>query len=190
MSRSSFIPVFIVLALAGCDQFRANERAALAIIGPACPTSAVLSDAVTITKLRPGVPATANPQPSDVIFMAEMSKPELQCDYDQVRNTLSVDVAFGVRAVRGQAASADPPLDFFVAVVDVESNVLVKKVYQYQPSLGGQTTAEWTQNIRDVAVPIEADRRPGDYQILTGFQLTPAELALNRIPKTVPVASQ
>jgi hypothetical protein len=190
MTKSCFIPVFLVLALAGCDQFRANERAALAIIGPSCPTSAVLSDAVTVTKLRPGTPVTANPDPNAVMFTAEMAKPELTCDYDQKRNTLSVDVAFNVRASRGPAAAADPPLDFFVAIVDIDNNVLVKKVYQFQPNLGGQPAVQWTQNVRDVVVPIQADQRPGDYEILTGFQLTPEELAFNRTPKTVPIARQ
>jgi hypothetical protein len=30
------------------------------------------------------------------------------------------------------------------------------------------------------------DRRPSDYEILTGFQLTPDELAYNRLPRVVP----
>ena len=30
------------------------------------------------------------------------------------------------------------------------------------------------------------DKRPIDYQLLTGFQLSPAELAYNRIPKSLP----
>jgi hypothetical protein len=31
------------------------------------------------------------------------------------------------------------------------------------------------------------DKRPYDYELLTGFQLTPDELAYNRIPRSVPV---
>jgi hypothetical protein len=31
------------------------------------------------------------------------------------------------------------------------------------------------------------DKRPYDYEILTGFQLTPDELAYNRIPRPLPV---
>jgi hypothetical protein len=186
MAVSRLIPVFLVLALAGCDQFRANERAALAVIAPSCPISAVLSDAVSITKLRAGTPPSTNPDPSTVAFTAEMDKPVLTCVYDQKKNTLTVDAAFKIQASRGPAASGDPPLDFFVAIVDVDNNVLMKKVYQYQPNLGGAQAGQWTQKINGLAVPIEMDRRPTDYEILTGFQLTPAELAFNRIPKTAP----
>lgn len=186
MRRSSVIPIFLVLALAGCDQFRANERAALAVLGPMCPPSAVLADAVTVTKLATGAPATVSPDGTNVVFTAEMSKAEVKCDYDQGKNTLSVELSFAVRASRGLAAAAtDPPLDFFVAVIDVEGNMLSKKVYQNQPNLGGRPTGEWTQRIRNFPVPIQNDKRPYDYEILTGFQLTPAELAYNRTPKPI-----
>ena len=186
MRRSNFLPLFVVLALAGCDQFRANERMALAILGPQCPVPAVLGEAVTVTKVRPGTPMTGMPDAANVVFTAEMSKPQLECEYDAKRTKLVVDVNFAVRATRGAAAAmADPPIDFFVAVVDVDNNVLVKKVYQAPSDLRGKKTGQWTQNVRNFAVPIEADRRPQDYEILTGFQLTPAELAYNRAPKPV-----
>jgi len=36
-------------------------------------------------------------------------------------------------------------------------------------------------------VPLSMDKRPYDVEILTGFQLTPDELAYNRVPKSLPV---
>jgi len=184
MRRSNFLPLFVVLALAGCDQFRANERMALAILGSQCPVPAVLGDAVTVTKVRPGTPMSAMPDAANVVFTAEMSQPRLECEYDPRRTKLTVDVNFAVRATRGAAATAgDPPIDFFVAVVDVDNNVLVKKVYQAPSDLRGKHTGQWTQTVRSFAVPIEADKRPLDYEILTGFQLSPDELAYNRAPK-------
>ncbi len=184
MRRSSLIAICLVPALAGCNQFRANERAVLAVMGPQCPPSAVLADAVTVTKLKAGGPATVSPDGANVVFTAEMSKAQVECEYNMMKNTLSVDISFAVRATRGAAAAAtDPSLDFFVAVVDVDGNMLSKKVYQNQPALGGKPTGQWTQRIRNFSVPIENDKRPYDYEILTGFQLTPAELAYNRAPK-------
>ena len=35
-------------------------------------------------------------------------------------------------------------------------------------------------------VPLAMDKRPYDYEILTGFQLTPDELAYNRAPRSLP----
>ena len=102
-------------------------------------------------------------------------------------NTLSVDINFAIRATRGQAAGgADPALDYFVAIVDVDNNVLVKKTFQSRPNLGGRMTGTFQETIASFAVPLEMDKRPVDYEILTGFQLTPDELALNRAPKPLP----
>ena len=185
MSWSRVPLLCLVVTLAGCDQFRATERMARAIVtGPICPPSAVLSDAVTVTKLMPGSPLAVYSDGSNVAFTAEMSKADLKCEYNPERNTLNVDISFAVRATRNTAAPAtDPPLDFFVAVVDVDGNVLSKKVYQNQPDLGGKPSAQWVQHINSFPVPITKDKRPGDYEILTGFQLSPAELAYNRAPK-------
>ena len=188
MRASPLFVLAVALIAAGCGQFRANERAAMAVIGPLCPPSAVLADAVSVTKLRPGSPMTAaQPDPANIAFTAEMAKPVIECQYDMTKNTLTVDLSFAVRASRGAAASGiDPPLDFFVAVVDVDGNVLSKSVYQNQPNLGASQNAQWTQRINKLAVPIEMDKRPYDYEILTGFQLSPAELAYNRIPRAIP----
>jgi hypothetical protein len=187
MRRSSLLALVLFVALAGCDQFRGTERMAMAIIGPLCPPSAVLADAVTVTKLKPGSPVAVMPDASNVAFTAEMSKADIQCEYDMKKSTLTVDISFAVRASRGQAAAAsDPPLDFFVAILDVEGNVLSKKVYQNQPELAGKPSAQWTQRINKFPVPIEMDKRPYDYEVLTGFQLSPTELAYNRAPKPIP----
>ena len=45
---------------------------------------------------------------------------------------------------------------------------------------------QYTQNVIIFVVQLATDKRPVDYQLLTGFQLTPAELAYNRIPRPLP----
>jgi hypothetical protein len=154
--------------------------------GPICPSSAVLSDAVSVTKLKGGA---ANPSnPADVVLTAEMSQAQLECKYDAKKQMLSVTARFSVRASRGAAAQAgaEPALDYFVAVVDADGNVLQKRILQTQPRLGANMTAEFTQNIANLPLALGMDRRPSDFEILTGFQLTAAELAYNRTPRPVP----
>jgi hypothetical protein len=122
-----------------------------------------------------------------VIFSAEMSQAKLDCSYNRASNRLTVDIDFAVKATRGPAATgSDPQLDFFVAVVDADNNIVSKNVFHSQPDMRGRTTNTYTQNISDFAVPLAMDRRPYDYEVLTGFQLTPDELAYNRIPKPLP----
>ena len=154
--------------------------------GPVCPVTAVLSDAATVTKLRPGTPPGSR-DPANIVFSAEMSQAMLTCDYERDTNRLTIDIEFAVKAARGPAAqAADPQLDFFVAIVDEDNNIISKNVYHGQPELRGRMTNTYTQSVDGFPVPLGMDKRPGDYEILTGFQLTPDELAYNRVPRPLP----
>jgi hypothetical protein len=153
--------------------------------GPVCPSTAVLSDAVTVTKLRAGAPM--NPDPQNVVLSAEMSQAQLECEYDGERNALTINLDFAVRATRGAAASGpDPELEYFIAMVDAQGTLLTKNIFKSRPDLNGRTAGQYTQSVDNFVFQLAMDARPADYQLLTGFQLTPAELAYNRIPRSLP----
>ena len=179
----------LALPLAACETLGLSSpdpADMLVDMGPICPVSAVLSDATTVTKLRPGTPAGSR-DPANMVFTAEMSQAMLDCDYDRNANRLTVDVEFAIKATRGAAAQgADPQLDFFVAVVDADNNIISKTVFHSQPELRGRMTNTYTQSVDGFPVPMAMDKRPYDYEILTGFQLTPDELAYNRVPRPLP----
>ena len=154
--------------------------------GPPCPSTAVLSDAVTVTKLRPGAPTNVQ-NPANVVLSAEMSQAQLECEYDAERNAITIEINFAVRATRGAAAMGpDPELDYFIAMIDAQGNLLTKNIFKSQPDFRGRTAGEYTQSVSNFVFPLAMDARPIDYQLLTGFQLTPAELAYNRIPRPLP----
>ena len=180
----------LLIPLAGCETLGLTSPSPPDFaqeMGPICPSTGVLSDAVTVTKLKPGTQAAA-PSPANVAFAAEMSQAKLDCNYDRGQNKLSVDLSFAIKATRGPAAMGpDPQLDFFVAVVDADNNVISKSVYHGKPDMAGRATNIYTQNVDNFPVPLGMDKRPYDYELLTGFQLSPDELAYNRIPKSLPV---
>ena len=186
-----FVLLALPLALSGCMRLgeRLGFREPVMVLfegGPVCPSTAVLSDAVTVTKLRPGAPATP-PNPANVVLAAEMSQAQLACTYDAEKNAITMEINFAVRATRGAAASgADPELDYFIAVIDAEGALLTKNIFKSQPDLDGQMAGMYTQNVSNFVFQLAMDKRPADYQLLTGFQLTPAELAYNRIPRPLP----
>lgn len=179
----------LLMPLAACQTLGLSSPSPdelVADTGPTCPSTAVLSDAVIVTKLKPGSQA-ALPNPANVAFTAEMSQAKLDCNYDRSQNKLSLDLSFAVKATRGPAAMGpDPQIDFFVAVVDADNNILSKTVYHGQPDMAGRATNIYTQSVGNFPVPLGMDKRPYDYEILTGFQLTPDELAYNRVPKMLP----
>ncbi len=192
MRRLRFFALFALpLALSACQRIgeRLGFREPVMVLfegGPVCPSTAVLSDAVIVTKLRAGAPATP-PNPANVVLTAEMSQAQLECQYDAEANAITIDINFAVRATRGAAATgADPELDYFIAMVDAGGNVLTKNIFKSQPDFNGRMAGEYTQSISNFVFPMAADMRPIDYQLLTGFQLTAAELAYNRIPRPLP----
>jgi hypothetical protein len=190
MRLTAILPLFVLaLPLGGCETLGLTSPSpdlALVDMGPICPASAVLSDAVVVTKLRPGTPP-GQPNAANVAFTAEMSQAKLDCNFNREKNTLSVDINFAVKAARGPAGmGAEPQLDFFVAVVDADNNIISKTVYHGQPDLRGKQANVYTQKVDNFPVVMAMDKRPYDYEILTGFQLTPDELAYNRVPKSVP----
>jgi len=186
-----FALLALPLALVSCQ--RLGERLGfrdppmvLVEAGPPCPSTAVLSDAVTVTKLRAGAPTNAA-NPANVVLSAEMSQAQLECEYDGERNAVSIDINFAVRATRGPAAMGpDPELDYFIAIVDAQGTLLTKNIFKSQPVLNGRPPGQYTQTVSNFVFQLAMDMRPIDYQLLTGFQLTPAELAYNRIPKPLP----
>jgi hypothetical protein len=193
MHRLPILPLLVAaLPLAGCETLGLTTPTpdfSQVDLGPVCPATAVLSDAVTVTKLKPGT-LVAERNPANIAFTAEMSQAKLDCNYDREKNRLSVDIDFAVKGTRGPAAAGtDPQLDFFVAVVDLDNNIVSKAVYHGQPQMSGRASNIYTQNVSNFPVPLAMDRRPSDYEILTGFQLTPDELAYNRIPRAVPSAT-
>ncbi len=191
MFRLRHLTVFLLaLPLAACETLGSSSSEPVPDLvvdnSPACPATAVLADAAAVTKLRPGAPAALR-DPANVAFSAEMSQPMLECYYDRDRNRLTVDIEFAVKASRGPAAqAADPQLDFFVAIVDADNNVVSKSVFHGLPEMQGRMANTYTQSVNSFAVPLEMEKRPYDYEILTGFQLTPDELTYSRAPRPLP----
>src|SRR5690348_918590 len=168
------------LPLMGCETLGLSSTPRdVADPGPVCPATAVLSDAAVVTKVKPGT-SVARVASSDVSLQAEMSQARLVCHYNRADNKLTVDLSFAIRAVRGPAAMGpDPQLPYFIAIIDADNNVVSKVIYNSEPQLTARAMNTYTQSVDNVVVPLSMDKRPYDYEILTGFQLTPDELAYN-----------
>src|SRR5215470_12373409 len=94
------LSVFVLaLPLAACETLGLSSPPPDQLVmdnGPICPATAVLSDAVTVTKLKPGTQTA--PNPANVVFTAEMSQAKLDCSYNRTSNRLTVDINFAVKA--------------------------------------------------------------------------------------------
>jgi hypothetical protein len=149
--------------LVSCTTTAERERLA----GVSCPRAAVLAQAASVTKFRPGAEANA----ANVLTRASMSQPTLDCTYRPGEGHVSVDVSIPV-TVKGQGAT----LSYFVAVLDSSGNVVSKETYSVNVGSDSVESAEVDNRV----IALGADTRPYDYQVLTGFQLSAAELSYNQ----------
>ncbi len=146
-------------------------------VGKGCPNGAVLAEASTITRLRPG----GGKDPTDVILSAAMTKPHVSCDYDNDTRKLQVSLQLPFTAKRGPAATNTPEtLSYFVAVVDLDNTVITKRAYSQEVSFGGQSAMSFDENIGDTVFDVAKGKKLVGYEVLVGFQLTRDELAYNR----------
>ena len=156
------------LPLAGCGFFSTE-------VPPPCLPVVVLRDAAEVVRYRPG----AGRDLTDVIDRATFRQFGTKCDYEKDR--VEVDLVVDIIAEQGPAASSrEIRAPYFVAVVDVDGNILAKEVFESVIQLEeGQRRGgvrEETEQIVPLATP--NDRR--HYEIMIGFQLTREQLEDNR----------
>ncbi|WP_417483238.1 hypothetical protein [Maricaulis sp.] len=174
--RSFAILAAAALLLNGCqtvsDVFSEPEPN----IGP-CPTALSLYDAHRIVEFEDGIVAYDN-----VGFTGEILGVRSLCSYYGERPiiaNLELDMAFG----RGPAAQGDSHVyEYFVAVTRRDIAVIEKQVFpisiRFQP---GEDRVYLTETIDAISIPRATAETSGvNFEILTGFELTPEQLAFNR----------
>jgi hypothetical protein len=168
MRRLLFLALVLPLTACGTDD--------PAFIAVSCPTGSVLAQAAFVTKHAPGGNAPAN-----AMLTAHMEAGQIGCDYDQNDSQVTFDLIVPMTITRGPAGTPGPHrLSYFVAVLDPAGNMLSKRVFEREVFLGASFVANIDERVRDTTISLAMGRRPFEYQVLTGFQLTPAELAYNQ----------
>lgn len=183
LSRS--LAVVSLLALAGCSSLAALTGAPPP---PPCPSVSVLKDAATVTRFVPG----GGQDLIDVVNEGEITGYDLTCEYDTDKKTKAGEVAITlglhILATRGPAdRQRQAPFRYFIAITDPDRNVLGKQVFDIAVSFTGNATAI---PVRDEPVPMKIPLAVGktgrDFEIFTGFQLTPDEVNYNRLRPGAP----
>jgi hypothetical protein len=152
------------IALASCSSDTEGDK---------CPAVSVLVDTATY--------AMAQGNPAKLVYTAEITDAKGDCDvrkYDQHVNA-SVDISFhATRASADAAATYTVP---YFAAITTEGRVLAKGQYSVQVAFEpGQATATAAASLSSLSLTVGLDKKPTDYGILVGFQLTKAQLDYNR----------
>jgi hypothetical protein len=144
-----------------------------------CPGVSILGDASEITLFAQG--QGQGQDLTDVAYRASIERLASNCDYTTAGDTVTSTVAARLVATRGPAAQAsEKTFVYFVAVVDKDQKVLARERFDSTFTFqANQRQAAAIEEIEQI-LPIRADLRGLDYEILVGFDLTPEQLEFNR----------
>ena len=174
--RSFAILAAAAFMITGCQTVAEVFTDPVPNIGP-CPSALSLYDAHRIVELDGGEVRYEN-----VGFTGEILGVRSLCSYYGERPivaNLVLDMAFG----RGPAAHGDTHVyEYFVAVTRRDIGVIEKQVFPINVRFrAGEDRVYLTETIDAISIPrANADTSGVNFEILTGFELTPEQLAFNR----------
>lgn len=204
--------------LSTCSLFGGDEEKAAAEAAPkaapkavakvqpskrVCPGLAVLRDAATITKFRPG----GGRGEADIIYQGEITDARISCLHDLRKHkltgnfmtdllarsapppvgTMKMEITVIMRATNGPAAGPGPiKLPYFVSVTDAEKNVLNKGAFEAAVDFPKPRSRRLVTDAPiKLEIPIAKGQTGGEYGIFIGYQLTREELLYNRSGQTI-----
>ena len=166
--RITTFAMFAALLLSGCVS---DTEKGL------CPTAAVLAPTSAMTVFRQNAPA----DPSGELYTVWMTNVKFSCDFD--KDSRSTDTKLRIqfsakRAPTGEAANYRVP--YFVTVTHGGDRIMTKKMYLADVSFpAGESSISFEQEVDSVVIKPTRGAKIGEYQILSGLQLTQAQLDYN-----------
>jgi hypothetical protein len=170
MRRPNFFASLLFVApLAACGTPDINQ------ISQTCPGLSILAQASEITKTRPGGLAS-----DDVILAAEILPLTMACNYQFGDTDVTVNLSVPIRVRRGPAAGEAQALNYFVAVVDPNGNMVSKRLFARNVPAGNAPVGTIIEYVNGTNIGLAQNRQPYEYQVLVGFQLTADEYVRNQ----------
>lgn len=154
------------VTLAGCDTTK------IAV----CPTAAILAPTSTMTVFKEG----ASEDPSNELYSLALVNAQTDCVYSKKDGTTSSDLTLTFHATRPPSARAASYSATYFMVVSENANLFDKKVHTLNFTFApGAISATITQEIDDVVIKIANGTLPWSYQLMSGLQLSDAQMAYN-----------
>jgi len=157
----------VLLALAGCNSTKVNN----------CPIPVVLADASQIAVFRQGAPQDL----SGEAYRVSLSGISTSCDINRKTGETDSSLTVNFRATRAPSTDgARFTVPYFVAVTRgdqlIEKRIL-NVTFDFAP---GASAATFSQSPDDFDIRLETGHFPYEYQLMAGFQMTPAQVDYNK----------
>ena len=144
---------------------------------PTCPYAAVLAPVSTLTTFQPD----KTDDPAGELYTVGIVHVETKCDFDPDNGTTnsSLEIRFKAKHAPTEGAK-EYRVPYFVAVA-LDGKILNKRDvwlrFGFPP---GSPTTTFTDSVASIVVNLENGKRPYDYEIVVGFQLTKDQLDYNK----------
>jgi hypothetical protein len=142
-----------------------------------CPVPAILADTQSVTIFRPGT----TPDLANELFTASLINATGDCTYTARDSTVHASLELTFRATRtptNEPATYSVP--YFVAVHE-GAKIYSKRLYTLKFTFApGAAVATIKQAPDDVEIKIANGKLPWNYQEMSGFQMTAAQIEYNK----------
>jgi hypothetical protein len=143
-----------------------------------CPNASILSNTSNATVFKDKMEG----DPSGELYEISITGVTSNCSFDKDEGTADSSLTLTFRATRtptGEAAEYAVP--YYVAVTRDSTTIVSKQVlsasFSFRP---GEASATFTEDISTVPVRLDNGKKPYDYGILAGLQMTQAQLDYNK----------
>jgi hypothetical protein len=143
-----------------------------------CPSANILANTATASVFRDKMDG----DPAGVLYAVQVTGVKTDCNFDKDEGTADASLTVTFRASRTPTGeSGDYAVPFFVAAIRDSTTIVSKKVltapFSFQP---GESTTTFTAEVPSYVVRFDNGKKPYDYGLLTGIQLTQAQLDYNK----------
>lgn len=156
-----------LLALSGCNTNKVNN----------CPMAVILADTGEMTVFRPGAPQDLAGEAFRVFLVGTST----DCSINKKTGETSSSLRLYFRATRAPSADgAHFTVPYFVAVTQAD-RLIEKRILQVSFDFApGAAIATFSESPHDFDIHVENGHQPYEYELMAGFQMTPAQVDYNK----------
>lgn len=156
-----------LFVLAGCNSAKVNL----------CPTAVILADTSEMTVFRPG----ASQDLAGEAFRVFLVGTSTDCSINKKTGETNSSLRLDFRATRAPSAdAAHYTVPYFVAVTQAD-RLIEKRILQVSFDFApGAAVATFSESPDDFDLHVENGHQPYEYELMAGFQMTPAQVDYNK----------
>lgn len=168
MTSSRFAALGIaLLVLAGCNTSKVNI----------CPVAVILADAGQMAVFRQGAPQDL----SGEAYRVALSGATTSCDINKKTGETDSTLTLTFRATRAPTAdAAHYTVPYFVAVTRADQLIEKRILNVSFDFAAGASSTSFEVSPDNFDIHLESGHQPYEYQLMAGFQMTPAQVDYNK----------